>query len=58
MSEVTLTVAALAGLGSFVAPCILPMIPAFLAYISGTTMSEMNQKMALKLSQLIEQTLY
>ena len=44
MSEVTLAVAALAGLGSFVAPCILPMIPAFLAYISGTTVSELSQK--------------
>ena len=44
MAEVTLAVAALAGLGSFVAPCILPMIPAFLAYISGTTISELSQK--------------
>ena len=43
MSEVTFAVAALAGLGSFLAPCILPMIPAFLAYISGTTLSELNQ---------------
>jgi len=49
MSEVTLAVAALAGLGSFVAPCILPMIPAFLAYISGTTLSELNQKSGTKL---------
>ena len=44
MPEVTLAIAALAGLGSFVAPCILPMIPAFLAYISGTTISEISQK--------------
>ena len=44
MTEITLTVAILAGLGSFVAPCILPMIPAFLAYISGTTLAELNQK--------------
>ena len=43
MAEITLAVAALAGLGSFAAPCILPMIPAFLAYISGTTLSELNQ---------------
>ena len=43
MAEITLAVAALAGLGSFVAPCILPMIPAFLAYISGTTLAELNQ---------------
>ena len=49
MSEVTLAVAALAGLGSFVAPCILPMIPAFLAYISGTTLSDLNQKNGTKL---------
>jgi len=44
VTEITLAVAVLAGLGSFVAPCILPMIPAFLAYISGTTLSELNQK--------------
>ncbi len=44
MSEITLAIAALAGLGSFVAPCILPMIPAFIAYISGTTISDLNQK--------------
>ena len=48
MAEITLAVAALAGLGSFVAPCILPMIPAFLAYISGTTLSEINQKQGSK----------
>lgn len=43
MGEITLVVAVLAGVGSFVAPCILPMIPAFLAYISGTTLTELNQ---------------
>jgi len=44
VAEITLAVAVLAGLASFAAPCILPMIPAFLAYISGTTLSELNQK--------------
>ena len=44
MVEISLTVAVLAGLGSFVAPCILPMIPAFLAYISGSTLSELNSR--------------
>ena len=43
MADVTVAVAALAGLGSFLAPCILPMIPAFLAYISGTTLGEINR---------------
>ncbi len=55
MTEVTLAVAALAGLGSFVAPCILPMIPAFLAYISGTTITELNLKNGTK-SILINRT--
>jgi len=44
MTEVTISVALIAGLGSFVAPCILPMIPAFLAYISGTTITELGSK--------------
>ncbi len=44
MAEISLAIAALAGLGSFVAPCILPMVPAFLAYISGTTITELNNK--------------
>ena len=44
MAEPTIFVALLAGLGSFIAPCILPMIPAFLAYISGTTVTELGSK--------------
>ena len=43
MSEITIFVAILAGIGSFFAPCILPMIPAFLAYISGTTLSDLTK---------------
>ena len=42
MTDPTIFIAFLAGLGSFIAPCILPMIPAFLAYISGTTLTEIN----------------
>jgi cytochrome c-type biogenesis protein len=44
MTEPTIFVALFAGLASFIAPCILPMIPAFLAYISGTTLSEIKNK--------------
>src|SRR5574341_200641 len=43
MQEITIVVAAVAGLSSFLAPCILPMIPAFLAYISGTTITELQR---------------
>ena len=43
MSEVTIAIAALSGLGSFLAPCILPVIPALLAYISGTIITELQK---------------
>ncbi len=44
MAEVSIVIAFLAGIGSFFAPCILPMVPAFLAYISGTTLSEIKTR--------------
>ena len=43
MVELSIGIAAVAGLGSFLAPCILPMIPAFLAYISGTTLTDLQK---------------
>lgn len=43
MAEIGIAVATIAGLGSFLAPCILPVIPAFLAYISGTTITDLQR---------------
>ncbi|MBI2675151.1 MAG: sulfite exporter TauE/SafE family protein [Candidatus Aenigmarchaeota archaeon] len=40
MPELTVFVAFVAGLFSFVSPCILPLIPAFLSYLSGVSLSE------------------
>ena len=40
MVETSVLVSALAGAGSFFSPCILPIIPAFVSYLSGTTLSE------------------
>jgi len=36
-SEVTLFVAFIAGIVSFLSPCVLPIIPGFLAYLTGTS---------------------
>lgn len=36
MFDVTLTAAALAGLLSFLSPCVLPMVPFYLGYLAGT----------------------
>jgi len=40
--EASILVSALAGAGSFFSPCVLPIIPAFVSYLSGTTLSELQ----------------
>ena len=38
--DVTFSVAALAGLLSFLSPCVLPLVPPYLTFIAGTTIEE------------------
>ena len=45
MVEVTVIVAFIAGLFSFVSPCVLPLIPGFLAYLSGTSAGEQGSRL-------------
>jgi cytochrome c-type biogenesis protein len=40
--EINVVVSALAGAGSFFSPCILPILPAFISYLSGTTLYEVQ----------------
>jgi cytochrome c-type biogenesis protein len=40
--EASILVSALAGAGSFFSPCVLPIIPAFVSYLSGSTLSELQ----------------
>ena len=40
----TLTVAFLAGLISFLSPCVLPLIPGYISYISGTSLEKLLEK--------------
>ena len=35
-----------AGLLSFLSPCVLPMVPAYLSYIAGSSISEINTSKA------------
>ncbi|HEY7108348.1 MAG TPA: cytochrome c biogenesis protein CcdA, partial [Nitrososphaeraceae archaeon] len=44
MVEISILVSALAGAGSFFSPCILPILPAFISYLSGTTLNEIKNK--------------
>jgi len=40
--DITFTAAALAGLLSFLSPCVLPMVPFYLCYMAGISMSELR----------------
>ncbi len=40
MAQLTLLVAFLAGIVSFLSPCVLPLLPGFLAYLSGTSIGD------------------
>jgi cytochrome c-type biogenesis protein len=42
--ESSVLISALAGAGSFFSPCILPIIPAFVSYLSGTTLTEIQSQ--------------
>jgi len=43
-SDTTLFIAFLAGIVSFLSPCVLPIIPGFLAYLAGTSLNESHAK--------------
>lgn len=40
MQELNLSIAFLAGLVTFLSPCVLPIMPGFLAYLAGTSLSD------------------
>ena len=42
MAEINIAISAIAGMGSFFSPCILPILPAFISYLSGTTLHEVG----------------
>ena len=44
MVETSILVSAAAGLGSFISPCILPILPAFLSYLSGLSINEIQKE--------------
>ena len=44
MNEITIPFAFLAGLVSFLSPCVLPIIPGFLAYLAGSSLGDKQTK--------------
>src|SRR3989344_6114453 len=52
MADPTLYVAFIAGLISFVSPCVLSLIPGFLAYLSGTSLNDENARLKIFLNSV------
>ncbi len=44
MNALSLSIAFVAGLVSFLSPCVLPLIPGFLAYLAGSSLGEVKDK--------------
>lgn len=40
MQDVSIIIALLAGIASFVSPCVLPLVPAYVSYITGSTVQK------------------
>lgn len=43
MSETTMLIAFIAGIVSFLSPCILPLVPAYMTFIAGTSVNEVKE---------------
>lgn len=52
MTEVSIAIAFIAGLVSFLSPCVLPIIPGFLAYLAGTTTKGKPKRIEIFLNSL------
>jgi len=49
MIDVSITIAFLAGIVSFLSPCVLPIIPGFLAYLSGSSLEDAEKSSRIKI---------
>lgn len=60
MLDISLGIAALAGLLSFLSPCVLPLMPAYLTMISGASMSELleDQEIAIRRRVLLNSSAF
>lgn len=52
MVEPTIVISFIAGLVSFLSPCVLPLIPAFLAYLAGTSLNQKGARIKIFFNSL------
>lgn len=53
MIDISFAIAFLAGLVSFLSPCVLPIVPGFLAYLSGASVSESAGRLRIFLNSFV-----
>ena len=51
--SINLSIAFLAGLISFLSPCVLPLIPGYISYISGSSLNELLEKKSVNIFPII-----
>ena len=51
--NITLSIAFFAGLISFLSPCVLPLIPGYISYITGNSLNELIEKKSVNLIPII-----
>ena len=54
---ITLSIAFLAGLISFLSPCILPLIPGYISYINGQTLNDINSSKQINQRKILFKTI-
>ncbi len=58
MADLTLGIAFIAGIFSFLSPCVLPLVPAFLSYLAGTSVSDIREGKPVRLKLFINTVLF
>jgi cytochrome c-type biogenesis protein len=58
MAELNLFIAFFAGLASFLSPCILPLVPAFLSYLSGVSIAEAQKSSKARLTVFLNSVFF
>ncbi|MGD8744124.1 MAG: cytochrome c biogenesis protein CcdA [Candidatus Woesebacteria bacterium] len=58
MFEINIPIAFIAGLASFFAPCVVPLLPAYIGYVAGISVKDLKKRGALYRKRLLFSTLF
>ncbi|MBI4145567.1 cytochrome C biogenesis protein [Candidatus Woesearchaeota archaeon] len=58
MADLTIGIAFIAGIISFLSPCVLPLVPAFLSYLAGTSAQDIKEGKAARMKIFVNSLLF